>query len=37
MTAAGAAEHLEMDIVEYVPGYRTPAGTGCGLGFAVWS
>jgi hypothetical protein len=37
MTAAGAAEHLNMDIVEYVPGYRSPGGTGCGLAFATWS
>jgi len=21
----------------YVPGYRTPAGSGTGLGFAYWS
>jgi hypothetical protein len=37
MTAAGAAEHLNMDIVEYVAGYRSPGGTGCGLAFATWS
>jgi 3-O-methylgallate 3,4-dioxygenase len=35
--AAGALEGLSMRIVDYVPGYRSPAGTGCGLGFAVWS
>jgi hypothetical protein len=32
---AGAAEHLELDWFEYVPGYRTPAGTGTGLSFAT--
>src|SRR5215813_3828329 len=32
---AGASEHLDMDWFEYVPGYRTPAGTGTGLSFAT--
>jgi 3-O-methylgallate 3,4-dioxygenase len=32
---AGAAEHLDLDWFEYVPGYRTPAGTGTGLSFAA--
>jgi 3-O-methylgallate 3,4-dioxygenase len=27
---------LEMEIVEYVPVYRTPAATGGGWGFARW-
>jgi hypothetical protein len=34
---AGAAEHLDLDWFEYVPGYRTPAGTGTGLSFATWA
>jgi 3-O-methylgallate 3,4-dioxygenase len=34
---AGACEHLDLRWFEYVPGYRTPAGTGTGLGFASWS
>jgi catalytic LigB subunit of aromatic ring-opening dioxygenase len=34
---AGALEGLELDWFEYVPGYRTPAGTGTGLSFATWS
>ena len=34
---AGAAEHLDMSWFEYVPGYRTPAGTGTGLSFATWA
>jgi hypothetical protein len=33
---AGAVEHLDLDWFEYVPGYRTPAGTGTGLSFATW-
>jgi hypothetical protein len=37
MAAGGATEHLRMSYQEYVPGYRTPGGTGCGLGFALWS
>ncbi len=37
ISAAGAAEHLEMDLIDYVPCYRSPAGTGCGMGFATWS
>ncbi len=34
---AGALEHLDMNWFEYVPGYRTPAGTGTGLSFASWT
>lgn len=36
ITAAGACEHLDMDLVDYVPVYRSPAGTGGGWGFAIW-
>ncbi len=32
----GAAEPMDMTLVDYVPGYRTAAGTGCGMGFAYW-
>jgi 3-O-methylgallate 3,4-dioxygenase len=35
--AAGAAEHLDCRWSHYVPGYRTPAGSGTGLGFVLWS
>jgi hypothetical protein len=35
--AAGAVEHLDLAWSSYVPGYRTPAGSGTGLGFALWS
>jgi hypothetical protein len=34
---AGAVEHLSLEWWHYEPGYRTPAGTGTGLGFALWS
>lgn len=35
--AAGALERLPVTWTDYQPGYRTPAGTGTGLGFAIWS
>jgi catalytic LigB subunit of aromatic ring-opening dioxygenase len=34
---AGACEHLDLNWFEYIPGYRTPAGTGTGLSFASWA
>ena len=37
IAVAGAADHLKPTALEYVPGYRTPAGTGCGMGFAYWT
>lgn len=36
ITVAGAAEHLPMAWHEYMPVYRTPAGTGVGMAFAAW-
>jgi 3-O-methylgallate 3,4-dioxygenase len=33
----GAAEHLDMQVIDYIPCYRTPAGTGCAMGFARWT
>jgi aromatic ring-opening dioxygenase catalytic subunit (LigB family) len=33
---AGSLESLRLQWSEYVPVYRTPAGTGIGLGFAIW-
>ena len=36
LIAGGALEGLEMNTVEYVPGYRSEAGTGVGMGFAAW-
>jgi 3-O-methylgallate 3,4-dioxygenase len=35
--AAGASEHLDVQWSSYTPGYRTPAGSGTGLGFVYWS
>lgn len=34
--AAGALRSLRVDWIDYIPGYRTQAGTGTGLCFAVW-
>jgi 3-O-methylgallate 3,4-dioxygenase len=36
IATAGAVDHLEMDLLEYIPGYRSLAGTGCGMAFARW-
>jgi hypothetical protein len=33
---AGAAESMELKYLEYVTTYRSPAATGCGMGFAYW-
>jgi len=37
IAAAGALEGLSLSESAYVPGYRSAAGTGVGLGFAAWS
>jgi hypothetical protein len=37
IVATGATEHLAMTWSAYVPCYRSPAGTGCAMGFATWS
>jgi len=37
IVAAAAAEKLHTEWQEYEPLYRTPAGTGCGMAFAVWT
>lgn len=34
--AAGALESLTADWFDYVPVYRTPAGSGIGMGFMIW-
>lgn len=34
--AGGAFSHLDHSWSEYVPIYRTPAGTGIGLAFGIW-
>jgi len=36
IAAAGALEHLDMKLVDYLPYYRSEAGTGLGTAFAVW-
>jgi 3-O-methylgallate 3,4-dioxygenase len=36
ITVAGAASHLKVEWQEYIPCYRSAAGTGCGMGFSVW-
>ncbi len=36
IVAGGALESLAMEVVDYVPGFRSPAGTGTGMGFALW-
>jgi 3-O-methylgallate 3,4-dioxygenase len=36
IATAAATEHLELKWLEYVPAYRSPVGTGVGLGFAYW-
>jgi 3-O-methylgallate 3,4-dioxygenase len=37
IAVAGAVQHLSLEWSHYEPGYRTPAGTGTGLGFAFWT
>jgi hypothetical protein len=37
LIAAAAAAPLRMRLLDYVPCYRSPAGTGSGMAFAVWS
>lgn len=37
IAVAGAVEHLQMQLIDYVPCYRSPAGTGCAMGFAQWT
>lgn len=34
---SGATPHLQRQWLEYVPAYRSPAGTGTGMCFGVWS
>jgi 3-O-methylgallate 3,4-dioxygenase len=36
IAVAGAAQGLRPDWSDYVPCYRTAAGTGCGMAFAAW-
>ena len=36
IATAGAVEHLTMKVNDYVPCYRSLAGTGCAMAFAAW-
>jgi 3-O-methylgallate 3,4-dioxygenase len=36
LTVAGTCAHLKSAWQDYIPCYRSAAGTGCGMGFAVW-
>lgn len=36
IAVAGAVESMELKFLEYVTTYRSPAATGCGMGFAYW-
>jgi OH-DDVA oxygenase len=38
IVVAGAMEdsEMEMKLVDYIPCYRTEAGTGCAMAFAEW-
>lgn len=33
---AGAVEGMKMNLIDYIPCYRSPAGTGCAMAFATW-
>lgn len=37
IVVAGAAAHLDVTWSDYIPCYRSLAGTGMGMGFAIWS
>lgn len=37
IVAAAACPDLTFEVVDYVPGYRSPIGSGTGLGFALWT
>jgi len=36
LVVGSALRDRTMEIVDYVPAYRSIAGTGCGMGFALW-
>jgi hypothetical protein len=37
IAAAGTLSGLRARVIDYVPGYRTPAGTGAGMAFVSWA
>ena len=36
VAAAGAVDHMRFNFIDYIPCYRSPAGTGCGIAFVTW-
>jgi 3-O-methylgallate 3,4-dioxygenase len=36
IVVGAAAGHLKTAWQDYIPCYRSAAGTGCGMGFALW-
>ncbi len=36
IVSAAALDHLSFEEIDYVPGYRSAAGTGCGMAFGRW-
>jgi hypothetical protein len=37
ITAGGALGGLSFELLDYIPAYRSPAGTGIGMAFATWN
>ena len=37
VTAGGALSGLSFELLDYIPAYRSPAGTGVGMAFATWN
>lgn len=37
IVAGGAMEPMDMKLIDYIPCYRSEAGTGCAMGFAQWT
>ncbi len=36
IVTSGALQDRRFELIDYVPAYRSEAGTGCGMGFAIW-
>jgi hypothetical protein len=36
IVVGAALEHQHLEVIDYVPAYRSLAGSGCGMAFAVW-
>jgi hypothetical protein len=37
LALAGAVDGMNMHLIDYVPCYRSPAGTGCAMAFSYWT